>query len=548
MDQRSSSSEAPERPLPATHFYSVEYPGYVRPSSVALAVRNLGGPSRLENAFKRTAAKSEALLELNLQPGNPYAHPIPGDVVGTSNILIKVTKRKRRRVDGDGYPEEIIGEYTAEAVGITLKTARFRSMADYQFQPDMSDPIAQLRLAMDRMDVDAITKYVVPEEKEDYVVSALPGNHPQIDPELAEQSGQATSATQSNMRLFPPPIFGRQGIPQNYNFKPNPASMATTVINEGTGEERKRLINRGRWKGYGPATITFTDSNVPEHPIPAVQQARNQVNPELLERITNLVQDRPIWTRAALYNQFSPADVREIHNSKLLLPLVCYMFQDGPWRDTLIRFKYDPRKDPEARFYQRIYFRNANHPMSRVSIVSRRQEGRSVATYNARSIEQEEAMDVDRRKSHIFDGVAITRETAAFQLCDIHDSMLKEMIEEEEDLREICDERDGWYSTHAFERIKTVLRHKFFSLLQGYVATQEECEALLEEGAGSKKTQTTRVKKLKYGKHNMAKGALRPEDAAAARLQAALERNAKNFQASRRGKLGDQSLTPDSRT
>lgn len=127
MDQRSSSSEAPERPLPNTHFYSVEYPGYVRPSSVALAVRNLGGPSRLENAFKRTAAKSEALLELNLQPGNPYTHPIPGDVVGTSNILIKVTKRKRRRVDGDGHPEEITGEYTAEAVGITLKTARFRS-------------------------------------------------------------------------------------------------------------------------------------------------------------------------------------------------------------------------------------------------------------------------------------------------------------------------------------------------------------------------------------------------------------------------------------
>lgn len=108
--------------------------------------------------------------------------------------------------------------------------------------------------------------------------------------------------------------------------------------------------------------------------------------------------------------------------------------------------------------------------------------------------------------------------------------MLKTMIESEEDLRETCDvsipisaatlsphlyqERDGWYSAHAFERIKIVLRHKFFSLLQGYVATQEECEALLEEGAEGKKTQTTRVKKLKYGKHNMAKGALRPEDAA----------------------------------
>lgn len=108
--------------------------------------------------------------------------------------------------------------------------------------------------------------------------------------------------------------------------------------------------------------------------------------------------------------------------------------------------------------------------------------------------------------------------------------MLKDMIECEEDLRETCDvgitmstaalpphplqERDGWYSAHAFERIKVVLRHKFFSLLQGYVATQEECEALLEDSAAGKRTQTTRVKKLKYGKHNMAKGALRPEDAA----------------------------------
>jgi len=38
--------------------------------------------------------------------------------------------------------------------------------------------------------------------------------------------------------------------------------MVTTVLNEDTGEERKRLINKGRWKGYGPATITFDDPNV----------------------------------------------------------------------------------------------------------------------------------------------------------------------------------------------------------------------------------------------------------------------------------------------
>src|ERR1700683_3366229 len=42
------------------------------------------------------------------------------------------------------------------------------------------------------------------------------------------------------------------------------------------------------------------------------------------------------------------------------------------------------------------------------------------------------------RNSHIFDGVNITKETAAFQLCDIHDRMLMNMIKDEDDLREIC--------------------------------------------------------------------------------------------------------------
>jgi len=38
--------------------------------------------------------------------------------------------------------------------------------------------------------------------------------------------------------------------------------MVSTTVDEETGEERKRLINRMRWKGYGPASIMFTDANV----------------------------------------------------------------------------------------------------------------------------------------------------------------------------------------------------------------------------------------------------------------------------------------------
>jgi general transcription factor 3C polypeptide 5 (transcription factor C subunit 1) len=127
MQSTPPSAAAGREPALLQHsFYSIEYPGYVQPSSVPLAIRSLGGQSKLDHAFKRTAPKSQqTLLELSLRPGNPFAHPIPGDVVGTNNLLLKVTKRKRKQVAGD--PCTTTGEYTAEVVGVVSKTARFRS-------------------------------------------------------------------------------------------------------------------------------------------------------------------------------------------------------------------------------------------------------------------------------------------------------------------------------------------------------------------------------------------------------------------------------------
>ncbi|KAF8897346.1 RNA polymerase III transcription factor IIIC subunit-domain-containing protein [Infundibulicybe gibba] len=532
-----TSDRAPDRALPKVAFYSVEYPGYVKEQSVPLAIQNLGGQTSLDNAFRRAASKTDAHIEVALRPGNPFAHPIPGDVVPTNNILLKITKKRRKRRDTP--PEDgAIGEYTVEAVGVINKTARFRSMVDYQYQPDMEDPISKLRISMEDMDVDALCKYTIPKETGEYMVPAStqaptqPEVDINLDPQLAaisqpaQAQGSETPLLRSNLRLFPPPLFSRQTIPLAYNFKSNPASIVSTTIDEETGEEKKRLINRMRWKGYGPASVTFNDTYVPEKPPQNVESGRDRMDQRLLVQLQALFLERPVWTRMSLFNQFPPLDAREIHNSKILLPLVCYVFQDGPWRDTLIRFSYDPRKDNGARFYQRLYFRNANHPISRPSVMTRRQERAT----NADVWPNEQAKEADRKQSHIFDGQTLTKETAAFQLCDITDPMLKELINDPKDLRDVCHERDGWYDPKAFERIKAVLRHKFFSLLEGHVPTDEECQALMAAEEGSTKT---KKRTLKAGKHNMAKGALRPEDAAAQRLRATLERNAKTFQSQR---------------
>lgn len=511
--------------LPTAHFYSIEYPGYVRPESVSTAVHSLGGQSSIDRAFRRGAPKEDALLELNLRPDNPFSHPLPGDLVPTNNVLLKIVKRRLKRPpDDDGSQKEITGEYTAAAVGVIPKTARFRSMADFQYQPPQDDPLSKLRNAMTALDVEGIREYRFPQEREDYTTDDPSAMDVDVDPQLAGRvHPEAQLSTQrSNLRLFPPPIFSRQGIPQNYNFKANPMSVPTTVVDEKTGEEKKRLINKARWKGYGPTSVSFAEKGVPTKPPSNVEEVRNQYDQTLVRRLEELFQTRPVWTRAALLNQFTAAQAREIHNSKVFLPLTCYVFGDGPWRDTMVRFGYDPRQDPQARFYQKLYFRNLNHPIGRASVVSRRQESRNaVASMNRSSTEQAR----DDRRSHIFDGVTLTSETAAFQLCDITDSMLKQMIDEEEDVRDSCNERDGWFTSRALERIKTVLRHRFFALLEGYVATDEECLKLLDQQDGAKAIRPF-ARRPRPGKHNMAKGAMPVEDAAALRLRATLERNA----------------------
>lgn len=131
-------SVSPELPLPSTHFYSVEYPGYVKPTSVPLAIRHLGGQGSLDNAFRRAASKSGSLLELNLRPDNPFSHPIPGDLVATNSIVLKVVKRRRKKPEAgastSGDAAGTVGEYTTEAVGVVHKTVRFRSAHTFRLR------------------------------------------------------------------------------------------------------------------------------------------------------------------------------------------------------------------------------------------------------------------------------------------------------------------------------------------------------------------------------------------------------------------------------
>ncbi|KIO32752.1 hypothetical protein M407DRAFT_66276 [Tulasnella calospora MUT 4182] len=491
---------ATSRRLPQTSFYSIEYPGYVSetPEALASALKTLGGQAAVDKVFKQPRSR---ILDLKLRPDDLFAHPIPGEAVNSLKILVKVTRRKRRK-------EEPV--YTAELLGTIPRTVRFRAMADFQYTPDLNDPIVKLRQSMDALDmstVETIKSFVFPVEKEDY---ALPLDVP-LTPEA--RSDPTIPKTRSNLRIPHFPVFSRATIPLQYNYKPNAFSTVQTIQDPETGEEKQRLINKTRFKGFGTLAIDFHDSGeVPSGPNDHMNSLIPTVSADLLRRVREQFEIRPIWARVALLNQFSLTDRREIFHSKMIIPLVSYAFNDGPFRDMYIRFGYDPRNDVDARFYQRVTFRYTmpNYQRRRPVIENR----------NPADIPKPHMVGIDipvSRTSHIFDGKTAQNEVGpGFQLCDIHDPLLESLINDASDLRAECHERDGWYSAAAFDRIKAVTRRKLFGLIEenriisdSEVADIMEKKATLSKAAGGKKEPRIVApdKDIKKRKRNRAKGA-----------------------------------------
>ncbi|CAE6486568.1 unnamed protein product [Rhizoctonia solani] len=518
-----TDSQTPTQPQAARTklpiYHAIEYPGHISPNSTSInrAITTLGGQKCVQNAF----SGGGRILELRLQPDNPFAHPVTGDVVGTNTLLVKVVTRKKKQVartseigdsestvagssedKGKGkerVDEESQGTYTAEVMGIIPKTVRFRSMADFQYQPNEDDYVVQMRRAMDRLDVDAIRSFEFKPLQENY-----------------EEGGK------SQLHLIPPPLFSRQGIPQHYNLKQNPMSVIHSTVDPRTGEETRRYIHKHRIKGsLAPAAVSWDSETVPTSPPQQILDAKPQTKPHLLTKLKQLFEERPVWSRIALINQFPALEGREIQNTKAHIGLVAYTFSDGAWRDTLLKFGYDPRKDPAARFYQRVYFRNtANEEARRKSIVGRRAGGAGDST-------GPEVIDApsDDRKSHIFDGRTLHSGAASFQLCDITDSLLVPLINDQKSVRKEPDIADGWYTSHEFNLIKAVVRRKHFNLLQGKIIEDKDCADLFVPGgltSSNTMVRTVNKKYLRKAKSN--RRPVAPERLMAAELEIALRK------------------------
>jgi len=144
--QPMQSHRLPPLNSPDAHLLSIEFPGYVKESteSVEKFIEMCGGMSAIVKTYERSMGGKQSSIDLRYRPDNPYHHPIPGEVLNSANLLLRIVRRRKK-----GQEE---WQENAEIVGVIGKTCRFRTLGDFQYVPDRTWQMTKLRDALDALD------------------------------------------------------------------------------------------------------------------------------------------------------------------------------------------------------------------------------------------------------------------------------------------------------------------------------------------------------------------------------------------------------------
>lgn len=295
-------------------YVAVDYPGVVVNDDKM--VQSLGGEVEISKVYN----DSQKRLELRYRSGDPYCKCAHGDRFNTTNLLMKVIRRTRKRTNENGVTEKSV-EYIVECLGAVPITYKFKAKMDFQILP--------MENRGDQGNVSLLPQ-LLPTELHD--CSWLSGSAPYF---------------------ILPLLYTRFDVPHQAFFKRDanhrdPEKQRTKLPPSIIGRTRQRRA------GYA-IFVNFEDKDIPKGPVKeALSQLKTHPSePQLMENLKKAFEERPIWSRVALSHKLKCEKVR----TKYALPTVAYHFSNGPWRTFWSRFGYDPRNDPSAKIYQLLDFR-----------------------------------------------------------------------------------------------------------------------------------------------------------------------------------------------
>lgn len=223
-----------------------------------------------------------------------------------------------------------------------------------------------------------------------------------------------------------------------------------------TDQGEINLQKRFQYNSY--IILRPTDDVVPTQPKPTLQP-ESSLTPylqTLVAQIRDLLKERPIITRHMLYNKLGWDKRTRLRQAAVYCG---YFFESGPWREALIAWGIDPRKDPEYRKYQTVSFMS----------YKKRGTARHHDAFDKHVQELSRMTAEQLEHQHTFDGIHASDTGNTFQFCDITDPLLAKMLATE-NIRTTCAPTfQGWYHVGTWAKATVILKDKMNTIIGGEV-------------------------------------------------------------------------------
>ncbi|CEJ02332.1 hypothetical protein RMCBS344292_16339 [Rhizopus microsporus] len=400
---------SPLIPIGDKKFLDIEYPGIVKRTK--RAIKTLGG----EKALAQSLA-NKTQVNLRFRPEDPFSHPIHGDIIPTSKLLAKVTRRVKRNKK-TGQVEETDDDWRTEIVGSVTHSVRFRALADLQHIVPNTDRIRKLTQSLVTGNVQNIMDY-----------------EPAKDDDNIE-----------DFRNIPPPVFTSRQAAFEYNYRQN-LPVIRVKVKQPDGSTRKTL------------EVTFVRYDTENIPMKSWQIIKEPPNPQAkraVDIVTELFKQKPIWNRYTIKCIVEP---QYYHYLTTALAMNGYTFTNGPWRGAFVKYGIDPRKDQAYAVYQTLDFRSFHATEGKIP----RYKGIRSAVNKPKAAQVEE---VNLTGKQYFDGKSMPGPTSKYQLSEITDPDVTPLIYKRQYMRSEPNATTGFYYQCVYDRIRKALRDKHSHLI-----------------------------------------------------------------------------------
>lgn len=265
-------------------------------------------------------------------------------------------------------------------------------------------------------------------------------------------------------------------VPYYYHYSQNPYVKA---VASGDGDiEMVNTTSRVKSVGW---FIGIRD------PLPSAPTGRPNIKGPLFDDVVKAMkmcmEERPVWTRRSIINRivdlaYDPENPEKRFPRNLSQQIVKnaiqyagYQFKGGPWRDSLVKYGYDPRTDPNARQYQCLIFRLRRLEVGQMGTMWQEIRKNDLA---ATKLSFDEHAD-----SHIFDGKKYRDDGKVWQVCDITDPILSKLLRDAP-YRPECDiEGSGWYHRGLWAKARAIMKCKMRGIQFGRELKDSDFEAAL---------------------------------------------------------------------